>query len=121
MTPETRKTLNLLLGKHSATTGTSFRQMPANATAPDTLVHLPTTPLNPSPPAGNGQWKKCSTGKPNCGLLHDTISLQWGGYRDLVDELKAEMAQNYDAFVIVMRNFNEQLRIIREAEQRANL
>merc|ERR1719362_230395 len=118
LTPESRKELHLMLAKHSR--NRAFFQQPVNATAPDTLVHLPTTPLNPSPPAGNGQWKKCSTGKPNCGLLHDTISLQWGGYRDLVDELKAEMAKNLDEWNIQLANYNDQLRLLRDAEKKAN-
>lgn len=41
-------------------------------------------------PNAAGQWKKCSPNKkPNCGLLHDTMSLEWGKFKDLVDELQA--------------------------------
>ena len=31
---------------------------------------------------------------PDCGLLYDTLSLEWGGYKDQVDELKKKMADN---------------------------
>merc|ERR1719362_200642 len=118
LTPESRKELHLMLAKHSR--NRAFFQQPVNATVPAELVHVPTLPVNPSPPTGNGQWKKCSPGEPNCGLLHDTISLQWGGYRDLVDDLKAEMAKNLDEWNIQLANYNDQLRLLRDAEKKAN-
>ena len=31
--------------------------------------------------------KKRNDGVPNCGLLHDAMSLEWGKFKDLVDEL----------------------------------
>ena len=35
---------------------------------------------------------------PDCGLLYDTLSLEWGGYKDQVDELKKLMADNAAAW-----------------------
>ena len=40
------------------------------------------------------QYKRCVDGNENCGLLHDTMSLHWGAYKDLVDELEEEMQQS---------------------------
>jgi len=128
MTPTTRKTLDLLLSKHVASL---VQGEPYDPTVTTPLVKnssesvsspiiQPTTPVNKKPHAGNGQWKKCSPGEPDCGLLHDTISLQWGSYRDLVDDLKHEMAKNGDAWSIQLANFNDQLRILRDAEKKAN-
>jgi len=40
---------------------------------------------------GPKQRRKCSLAKPNCGLLHDNMSLMWGEMKDAVDELQAKM------------------------------
>merc|ERR1719327_1735715 len=39
-------------------------------------------------------YMKCPTTPPDCGLLHDNMSLMWGKFKDLVDELQAEMDKN---------------------------
>jgi hypothetical protein len=36
----------------------------------------------------------CSPDPPDCGLLHDKLSLMWGDYKDKVDELTMEMNKN---------------------------
>merc|ERR1719191_1171932 len=69
------------------------------------------SPVVEEPDAG-GQWKKCSGQKPNCGLLHDTMSLEWGKFKDLVDELKFTMAKNADAYEEIKENLNQQLSVI---------
>merc|ERR1719203_832976 len=78
----------------------------------------PTEAVQEAPPAA-GQWKKCVNGKPNCGLLHDTMSIQWGIHRDLVDELKYEMMLDKQECDSVQSNFNEQLVIIGEEKTKA--
>merc|ERR1719220_2517795 len=55
-------------------------------------------------PHPSGQWKKCVDGTPNCGLLHDLMSIEWGKFRDGFDELTAEMNQNKEEFDTTMRN-----------------
>jgi len=38
--------------------------------------------------------KSCSPDDtPDCGLLHDKLSLLWGEFKDSVDELTVEMAK----------------------------
>jgi uncharacterized protein YegL len=65
-------------------------------------------------------WKKCTDGKPNCGLLHDTMSMQWGKFKDLVDELQAEMDKSQDEFEKLQDDMNEQLSAIRTAKAESN-
>ena len=36
----------------------------------------------------------CSPDLPDCGLLHDKLSLMWGDYRDKIDESTMEMNKN---------------------------
>merc|ERR1719189_2139709 len=63
-------------------------------------------------PHPKGQWKKCVDGEPNCGLLHDLMSIEWGKFRDGFDELTAEMNQNKQEFDGTKRNINEELTVI---------
>jgi len=77
----------------------------------DALV--PTDPIKQG--AGSASsWKKCVDGKPNCGLLHDTMSLQWGKFKDLVDELQAQMRQNSDKWLALKADLNAQITTIGE-------
>merc|ERR1719356_419415 len=68
----------------------------ANTTTPA----LPTAGVETQPvaeePHPDGQWKKCVDGTPNCGLLHDLMSIEWGKFRDSFDELATEMQKNQD-------------------------
>jgi len=62
--------------------------------------------------------KKCPTEPPDCGLLHDNMSLMWGKFKDLVDELQAEMDKNLFEFTILKENLNQQLEVLRNAKAR---
>jgi hypothetical protein len=46
---------------------------------------------------------------PDCGLLFDTLSLQWGMFKDRVDELKAEMDANAAAWDDLKADFDAQV------------
>merc|ERR1719420_1733937 len=59
---------------------------------------------------------KCNKGPPDCGLLHDKMSLLWGKYKDLVDELQQEMDKNEFEFKELVSNYNEQLTVLRNAK-----
>merc|ERR1719219_411368 len=63
-------------------------------------------------PHPSGQWKKCVDGEPNCGLLHDLMSIEWGKFRDGFDELTAEMNQNQQEFDGTKGNINEEINVI---------
>merc|ERR1719434_449116 len=60
-----------------------------------------------------GTWKKCSNGVVNCGYLHDIMALEWGKFKDLVDELTYIMMQNRDAYEGEKQNLNEQIATLR--------
>merc|ERR1719240_2600149 len=46
---------------------------------------------------------------PDCGLLYDTLSLEWGGYKDQVDELTKLMADNAAAWASLKADFDAQI------------
>lgn len=55
-----------------------------------------------------GQWKKCSNGTPNCGLLYDNLSIMWGEFKDKVDELQLKMDKNQADFRKSQANLQQQ-------------
>merc|ERR1719443_1278673 len=78
-----------------------------------------TTPGIPTPPVPKDRvvkrlditvgHMKCPMTPPDCGLLHDNMSLMWGKFKDLVDELQAEMDKNLFEFNMLKMNLNQQL------------
>ena len=63
---------------------------------------------------------KCNRGPPDCGLLHDNMSLMWGKFKDLVDELQAEMDKNEWEFEELKFNYKQQLEILRSSKAKFN-
>mmetsp|Transcript_64938 Transcript_64938/g.172595 ORF Transcript_64938/g.172595 Transcript_64938/m.172595 type:complete len:996 (-) Transcript_64938:233-3220(-) len=127
LTPSARKTIHKLLGK-AATQHGSFVELrseeweqSSNFTTTTPVVPTITQPDAPVRETADqgGQWKKCVNGKPDCGLLHDTMAIEWGTYRDLVDELKYEMGQDKAECTSLDANLNEQLVIIGEGKTKA--
>jgi len=113
MTPEARQALREALGQVQRPLGLlQFQEDPTT----ETTTALPTFAAEVIPvsedPHPAGQWKKCVDGEPNCGLLHDLMSLEWGKFRDGFDELTAEMNQNKEEFDATKRNINEELTVI---------
>merc|ERR1719410_851445 len=113
MTPEARQALHEALGQVQKPLG--LIQVQADTTT-ETTTALPTFAAEVVPvsedPHPSGQWKKCVDGEPNCGLLHDLMSLEWGKFRDGFDELTAEMKQNKDEFETSKGAINEELAVI---------
>merc|ERR1719191_215720 len=73
------------------------------------LVKQPPTPgVPPVMPPKKGASRKCSLGKPNCGLLHDNMSLMWGKMKDAVDLLQIKMDKDAAAFKELMDDLNAQ-------------
>merc|ERR1719321_219721 len=93
--------------------------------APTTTTTTPGMPTPPLPkvevvkrvPVEAGKLK-CSKAPPDCGLLNDKMSLMWGKYKDLVDELKQEMEEHAFEFQELQANFNEQLSVLRNSKAR---
>jgi hypothetical protein len=61
-------------------------------------------------PSGGGIM--CSPEPPDCGLLHDKLSLMWGDYKDKVDELTMEMNKNAYMFEELKLTLNDQIQIM---------
>merc|ERR1719265_1159390 len=85
-----------------------------------------TTPGIPTPPVPKERvvkrldvtvgYMKCPTTPPDCGLLHDNMSLMWGKFKDLVDELQAEMDKNAFEFTMLKMDLNQQLEVLRNSK-----
>jgi len=78
----------------------------------------------PRPPAQKAKVQKtvkggqfsCKGGPVDCGLLHDNMSLMWGKFKDLVDELQATMDKNEFQFKELKANLNAQMDVMRSAK-----
>merc|ERR1719262_774581 len=97
-------------------------------TEPETKLSTTTTHPHPTPAMPKTKvwtsididlkWKECPPGPPDCGLLHDNMSLMWGKFKDLVDELQMEMDKNEFEFEELKFNLNEQLEVLRNSKAR---
>jgi len=120
LTPDARLALREALGQVSGPLGLAQlggrRGRVANTTTTTTSLQfaVEVMPVQEEPHP-EGQWRKC-TGEANCGLLHDLMSLEWGKFRDQVDELTETMRRNKQAFDEETQNFNNQLTVISDAK-----
>jgi len=80
--------------------------------APSLLQIDQAPPPSPVKKAKGGS-RKCINGKVNCGYLHDIMALEWGKFKDLVDELTYIMQHNRDAYEGEKENMNEQIATLR--------
>jgi len=62
--------------------------------------------------------KSCPPTPPDCGLLHDKLSLMWGDYKDKVDELMMEMNKNEFEWEELKFNLNTQLKVLGSSKAR---
>jgi hypothetical protein len=113
-------------GEDAATTKAGARALLASlgvearddaTTTTTTTMGMPTPPVQKTrvakdPPSSDGSFK-CPRGPPDCGLLHDKMSLMWGKFKDLVDELQHEMDKNEFEFEELKINMNQQLDILK--------
>jgi hypothetical protein len=67
-------------------------------------------------PSGGGIM--CSPDPPDCGLLHDKLSLMWGDYKDKVDELTMEMNKNAYLFEELKYTLNDQIQLLANSKAR---
>merc|ERR1719473_1011768 len=65
--------------------------------------------------------KSCPPTPPDCGLLHDKLSLMWGDYKDKVDELQMEMNKNEFEFEELKFNLNDQIRVMTSSKARFSM
>merc|ERR1719310_2624423 len=85
----------------------------AAASGAPSLLQIGQAPPSVPPQKPKGGSRKCINGKVNCGLLHDTMALEWGKFKDLVDELTYIMQRNRDAYEGEKENMNEQIATLR--------
>merc|ERR1719362_1275669 len=117
MTPDAKRALREALGQVQSQGNLAFVQasgkQPGTGKTGNTTTPFPTAAVETLPvsekPHPSGQWRKCTDGEPNCGLLHDLMSIEWGRFRDSFDVLAAEMKRNGDKYDAMMTNLNEQL------------
>merc|ERR1719482_608177 len=93
-------------------------------TTTTTTPGLPTPPVpkvkvQKDVPVDEGHFK-CPRGPPDCGLLHDKMSLMWGKFKDLVDELQHEMDKNEYEFEALKSDLNQQLEVLRNSKAKFN-
>jgi len=65
--------------------------------------------------------KSCPPTPPDCGLLHDKLSLLWGEYKDKVDELQMEMNKNEFEWEELKLNLNTQIKILGSSKARFSM
>jgi len=70
-------------------------------------------------PSGGGIM--CSPDPPDCGLLHDKLSLMWGDYKDKVDELTMEMNKNAFLFEELKITLNDQIQLLSNSKARFSM
>ena len=63
----------------------------------------------------------CSPDPPDCGLLHDKLSLMWGDYKDKVDELTMEMNKNAFLFEELKITLNDQIQLLSNSKARFSM
>jgi len=109
--PSSRRSLDSLLSTMATThapQATSFFQMKSDVLGEDGL---------PCASAGMGDEDECMKScspedTPDCGLLHDKLSLMWGEYKDSVDELSMEIAKNEDKWNELKESLNAQIGLL---------
>ena len=65
--------------------------------------------------------KSCPPTPPDCGLLHDKLSLLWGDYKDKVDELQMEMNKNEFEWEELKYNLNAQIKGLSSSKSRFSM
>jgi len=70
---------------------------------------------------GSGGGIMCSPDPPDCGLLHDKLSLMWGQYKDDVDELTMEMNKNAYLFEELKITLNDQIKVLSNSKARFSM
>jgi hypothetical protein len=128
MTPNARRALREVLGQVIDTPKQSLLEVVRESETATPTTHTTTTTglVPPIPkaavrerPSAGGFWKICKKDEEvNCGLLHDTMSLEWGKFKDSVDELQHEMDKNEAAFFTLRTDLNAQMDILKIAKGR---
>jgi len=119
LTPPTKLALNKVLQEFQDSEAEELVQL-SNKVA-RTVTTSSTTPLLPTEPpdvlpvyedvSSRTMAKKC-VGDYDCGFLHDTMALEWGKFKDMLDSIKAEMDRQQGEHDRIMSTFNRELSVI---------
>lgn len=90
--------------------------LPAGEALKDAPLNATPTQGSSTPASARKQANKCTTGKPNCGLLHDNMSLMWGEMKDAVDKLTEEMRRDANKYKKKEENWNQQIQMYSSAK-----
>merc|ERR1719265_3054214 len=117
MTPRARKEIAKIKGEvqtHSSLVARGQSGHASSSVADQALIKKgsPPPPPPPAPPPPPGGSMKCPPTPPDCGLLHDKMSLMWGTYKDQVDELQDQMDRKENEWNTLKESFNSQIEIL---------
>jgi len=128
LTPKSRKMISQVLGvvqaDHESASLLQMDQQPMNTT---TAVPPPVEEAEVKGAEGpdclssgdpSSCMKSCPPTPPDCGLLHDKLSLMWGDYKDKVDELMMEMNKNEFEWEELKYNLNAQIKVLSSSKAR---
>jgi uncharacterized protein YegL len=123
MTPRAMHALREALGEAISTQKVALVETDPTTVTTTTTEGFAAPPMARTPVrervSAKGFWKICKRGGPvDCGLLHDTMSIEWGKFKDSVDELQHEMDKNQAAFLTLRANLNSQMEVIIVAKGR---
>merc|ERR1719272_1580660 len=128
LSPRARKLVSDLLGAVQSKHVSLLQvEQPMNTTTavPPPVVETPVAGEDGADCMSSGDpadcMKSCPPTPPDCGLLHDKLSLMWGDYKDKVDELQMEMNKNQFEFEDLKFNLNDQLRVLTNTKSRFSM
>jgi len=120
LTPSAKKEISKVLGEVQVVPSAPPSFLQVGARQPSTVESAATSTYAPIMSAtvpvleGSGESgeRKCPPTPPDCGLLHDKMSLMWGTYKDQVDELQEEMDQKDAEWKELHDSFQRQVEIL---------
>jgi len=124
LTPASKKRMSDILGQvaEQEAKGVSLLQVdqPMNTTTafPQAIAE---TPVKGEDGPGVDGEKSCPPTPPDCGLLHDKLSLMWGTFKDQVDELQMTINKNEYEYEELKMNLNDQMRALSSSKARFSM
>merc|ERR1719313_776490 len=131
LNPKSRKMVSDILGavqlesSHRASLLQIEQPMNTTTAVPPPVVEEPVKGEDGADCATSGDasdcMKACPPTPPDCGLLHDKLSLMWGDYKDKVDELQMEMNKNQFEWEELKYNLNAQIKVLSASKARFSM
>jgi len=131
LTPKSRKMISSVLGvvqadhEQHASLLQMYQPMNTTTAVPPPVDEAPVKGAEGPDCMSSGNpadcMKSCPPTPPDCGLLHDKLSLMWGDYKDKVDELMMEMNKNEFEWEELKFNLNAQLKVLSSSKGRFSM